>query len=83
MRCTGARRTLGDGARGAGETSGTAGGDREPTAESKIVASWRMACSWSWPSLAKGKAGNRLARALIKSRAARWVLSEEDVLGMA
>ena len=44
-RCTGARCTLGDGAHGAGETSGTAGGDRGPATESKIVAIWRMARS--------------------------------------
>ena len=44
-RCTGARRTLGDGAHGAGETSGTARGDRGPAAESNIVSSWRMARS--------------------------------------
>ena len=44
-RCTGSRRTLGDGERGAGETSGTVGGGRGPEAESKIVAIWRMECS--------------------------------------
>ena len=45
-RCTGERRALGDGARGNGETSGTAGGDRGTAAESKIVESWQMACIW-------------------------------------
>ena len=44
-RCTGARRTLVDSARGAGETSGTAGGDIGPAAESNIVSSWQMARS--------------------------------------
>ena len=82
-RCTGARRTLGDGARGAGETSGTAGGDRGPAAELNIVAIWRMARRWSWPRVAKGAAGDRLARASIKSLAARWASSTEDVWGMA
>ena len=82
-RCTGARRTLGDGARGAGEMSGTAGGDQGPAAESKTVASWRMARSWSWPSVAKGAASNRLTRASIKSRAARAVSLAEDLWGMA
>ena len=76
-RCTGARLTLGDGARGAGETIGTAGGDRRPAAESKILANWRMARSWSWTSVAKGAAGDRLARASIKSQAARWASSTE------
>ena len=82
-RCTGEMRTLGDGARGAGETSGTAGGDREPAAESKIVAIWRMVRSWSWTSVAKGEASNGLARASIKSQAAHWASSEEDVWGLA
>ena len=45
MPCTGARLTLGDGARGAGETSGTAQGDRGTAVESEIVASCRMVCS--------------------------------------
>ena len=82
-RCTGARRTLVDGARGSGETSGTAGGDRRPAAESKIVESWRMARSWSWPSVAKGAAGDRLARASINLWAARWALLVEDIWGIA
>ena len=82
-RCTGARRTLGDGSRVAGETSGMAGGDRGPATESKIVASWRMARSWSWPIVAKDAAGEGLSRTLIKSRAACWALLEEDVWGMA
>ena len=80
---TGSRCTLRDGARGAGETSGTAGGDRGPAAESKIVAIWRMVRSWSWTSVAKGEASNGLARASIKSQAARWASSEEDVWGLA
>ena len=41
----GARRTLRDGARGSGETSGTARGYRGLAVESKIVVSWRMARS--------------------------------------
>ena len=82
-RCTGASRTLGDGERGAGNTSGTARGYRGLTAESKIVASWRMVRSWYWPSVAKGAAGDGLARASIKSQAAHWALSAEDVWGMA
>ena len=82
-RCNGARRTIGDGARGAGETSGTAGGDRGPASELKIVASWWMACSWSWPSVTKGAAGDGLARALIKLQAVRWASLAEDVWGMA
>ena len=82
-RCTGASRTLGDGVRGAGETSGTSGVDKGPAEESKIVASWRMARSWSWKSVAKGAAGEGLAGASIKSRAARWASSAEDVWGMA
>ena len=64
--CTGDRRTLRDGVRGAGERSVTARGDQGPVAESKIVASWRMVCSWSWPSVSKCVAGDRLSRALIK-----------------
>ena len=82
-RCTGARRTLGDGARGAGETSGTTRGDRGPAAESKIEVSWRMARRWSWPSVAKGAVGNWLARASIKLREACWASLAEDVWGMA
>ena len=81
--CTGERRTLKDCACGAGETSGTYTRDRGPAAESKIVASWRMARSWSWPSVAKGAAGENLNRASIKLRAASWALSTEDVWGMA
>ena len=81
--CTGSRSTLGDGAHGAGERSGTARGDRGLAAESKIVASWQMACSWSWPSVAKGAAGYGLTRVSIKSQPARWVLSGEDVWSMA
>ena len=65
VRCTGTRHTLRDGAREAGGTSDTAGGDRGPAAESKIVASWQIVHSWSWPSVAKGGAGNGLARTLI------------------
>ena len=82
-RCNGARRTLGYSACGAGETSGMDGGDRGPEEESKIVESWQMARSWSWTSVAKGAAGDGLARASIKSRAAIWVSSTEDVWGMA
>ena len=81
-RCTGARRTLGDGARGDGETSGTTGGDRGPAAESKIVASWRMARSWYFPSVEKGATGDRLFRALVKSRSTCWASPTEDVWGM-
>ena len=65
-RCTGARRTLGDGAHGDGETSGTAGRDRGPTVESNVVASWRMGRNWSWSIVANGVAGDRLDRASIK-----------------
>ena len=78
-RCTGAMRNLGDGACGAGEMTGTAGGDRRPAAESKIVTIWRMARSWSWPSLEKGAVGDRFSRASIKLHAAHWLLSAEDV----
>ena len=63
--------------------SGTSGGDRGPAAESKIVASWQMARSWSCPSVAKGVAGDGLYRASIKSREACWESLAEDVWGMA
>ena len=43
------------------------GGYQGPAAESKIVASWRIVRSWSWPSTAKGAAGDGLARVSIKS----------------
>ena len=83
VHCTRARRTLRYGARGVGERIGTAGGDRGPATESKIVASWRMTHSSSWPSMEKGAEGDGLDRALIKLRAARWASSTEDVWGMA
>ena len=82
-RYTGARRTLGDGVSGAGEMSGTARGDRGPATESKIAASWRMARSWTFPSVAKGATVNGFARALIKSREVRFASSAEEVWGMA
>ena len=81
--CTWARRTVRDGAREDGKTSGTAREDRRLAAESKIVTSLRMVHIWSWPSVSKGAAGNRLARVSIKSRAARWVSLTENVWGMA
>ena len=46
------------------------------------MVNWRMACSSSWQSGAKGGAGNRLFRAPIKSRAARWESLAEEVWGM-
>ena len=70
-------------AHGAGESSGTARGDRVPATESNIVAIWWMARSWYWPSVVKGATGDGLARAVIKSREARWASLAEDVWVMA
>jgi hypothetical protein len=47
----------------------------------KMSASFRMACSCSWPSVAKGAAGEGLARASRRARAASVAASEEDVFG--
>ena len=80
--CTGERHTLGYGACGACETSGTAVGDQGPAAELKIVASWRMTRSWYWPSVAKGATRDGLASASIKSWAARWESLAEDIWSM-
>ena len=78
-RWEGAMCTLGYGACGYGTTSGAPGGDRGLAVESKIVASWQMARSWSWPSVSKGVAGDGFAIVSIKLQAACWASSAEDV----
>ena len=80
---TGERHTLRYGVCGAGEMSGTAGGDQGPAAQSKFVASLQMVRSWSWSRVAKGAAGDRLARTSIKLWAARWASLAEDIWSMA